>query len=53
MERNNDNGSRPRRAASFRREDTTEERLVKLEAVLGQGANDLSEAVPLLALIKC
>jgi len=37
------------RAAGFRREDTTEQRLDKLEAVLAQGTNNLSEAVPLLA----
>jgi predicted ATPase/class 3 adenylate cyclase len=37
------------RAAGFRREDTADQRLDKLEAVLGQGTNDLSEAVPLLA----
>jgi class 3 adenylate cyclase len=37
------------RAAGFRREDTAEQRLEKLEAVLAQGTNDLSEAVPLLA----
>jgi predicted ATPase/class 3 adenylate cyclase len=37
------------RAACFRREDTDEQRLEKLEAVLSQGTNDLSEAVPLLA----
>ena len=37
------------RAASFRREDTDAERLEKLEAVLAQGTNDLSEALPLLA----
>jgi class 3 adenylate cyclase len=37
------------RAAGFRREDTTEQRLAKLEAVLAQGTNDLREAVPLLA----
>jgi class 3 adenylate cyclase len=36
------------RAAGFRREDTPEQRLAKLEAVLAQGTNDLSEAVPLL-----
>jgi AAA ATPase domain/Adenylate and Guanylate cyclase catalytic domain len=36
------------RAAGFRREDTAEQRLDKLEAVLAQGTNDLSEAVPLL-----
>src|SRR5215471_8361367 len=37
------------RAAGFRREDTPEQRLDKLEALLAQGTNDLSEAVPLLA----
>jgi class 3 adenylate cyclase len=37
------------RAAGFRREDTDEQRLAKLEAVLSRGTNDLSEAVPLLA----
>jgi predicted ATPase/class 3 adenylate cyclase len=37
------------RAAGFRREDTPEQRLAKLEAVLAQGTNDLSGAVPLLA----
>ena len=37
------------RAAGFRREDTHEQRLDKLEAVLAQGTNDLSEIVPLLA----
>src|SRR6476646_2570376 len=37
------------RAAGFRREDTAEQRLTKLEAVLAQGTNDLSEVVPLLA----
>jgi hypothetical protein len=37
------------RAAGFRREDTPEQRLDKLEAVLAQGTNDLSQAVPLLA----
>jgi len=37
------------RAAGFRREDTDEQRLAKLQAVLAQGTNDLSEAVPLLA----
>ena len=34
------------RAAGFRREDTAEQRLAKLEAVLAQGTNDLSEAGP-------
>ena len=37
------------RAAGFRREDTAEQRLDKLETLLAQGTNDLSEAVPLLA----
>ena len=37
------------RAAGFRREDTPEQRLDKLKAVLAQGTNDLSQAVPLLA----
>jgi class 3 adenylate cyclase/predicted ATPase len=37
------------RAAGFRREDTAEQRLAKLEAILAQGTNDLNEAVPLLA----
>jgi class 3 adenylate cyclase/tetratricopeptide (TPR) repeat protein len=37
------------RAAGFRREDTTEQRLTKLEAVLARAANDLSEVTPLLA----
>ena len=37
------------RAAGFRREDTPEQKLAKLEAVLALGTNDLSEAVPLLA----
>ena len=37
------------RAAGFRREDTAEQRLDKLEAVLAQATNDISEAVPLLA----
>src|SRR5215468_1604584 len=37
------------RAAGFRRDDTADQRLDKLEAVLAQGTNDLSEAVPLLA----
>jgi predicted ATPase len=36
-------------AAGFRREDTAEQRLAELEAVLAQGTNDLREAVPLLA----
>jgi len=37
------------RAARFRREDTVEQRLEKLAAVLALATNDLSEAVPLLA----
>jgi hypothetical protein len=37
------------RAAGFRRDDTADQRLDKLEAVLAQGTNDLSEVVPLLA----
>jgi class 3 adenylate cyclase/tetratricopeptide (TPR) repeat protein len=37
------------RAADFRRDDTDEQRLNKLEEVLVRGTNDLSEAVPLLA----
>jgi class 3 adenylate cyclase len=37
------------RAAGFRREDTPDQRLDKLEAVLGQATNDLGEAAPLLA----
>jgi class 3 adenylate cyclase/tetratricopeptide (TPR) repeat protein len=37
------------RAAGFRREDTDEQRLAKLEAVLAKGTDDLSQVVPLLA----
>jgi predicted ATPase len=37
------------RAAGLRRDDTDEQRLHKLEKLLAQGTNDLSEAVPLLA----
>jgi tetratricopeptide (TPR) repeat protein len=37
------------RAAGFRREDTAEQRLDRLAAVLALGTNDLSEAVPLIA----
>jgi class 3 adenylate cyclase len=37
------------RSAGLRREDTPEQRLEKLEAVLAQGTNDLSQVVPLLA----
>jgi hypothetical protein len=39
------------RAAGFRREDTGEQRLDKLEAVLAQATNDLDEAAPLLAAL--
>src|SRR5262245_34226083 len=37
------------RAAGFRREDTSEQRLDKLEAVLRQATNDLGEVAPLIA----
>ena len=37
------------RTAGFRRDDTDEQRLTKLEAVLALAATDLGEAVPLLA----
>src|SRR5262249_49804103 len=37
------------RAAGFRREDTSEQRLGKLETVLGEGTKDIGEAAPLLA----
>jgi hypothetical protein len=37
------------RAAGFRREDTTEQRLDKLEAVLAQAIGDLDKAAALLA----
>jgi len=36
------------RAAGFRREDTTEQRLDKLEALLAQATNDVSAVAPLL-----
>jgi class 3 adenylate cyclase len=39
------------RAAGFRREDSAEQRLDKLEALLGQATNDLSEALPVLAAL--
>jgi class 3 adenylate cyclase/predicted ATPase len=39
------------RAAGFRRDDTDEQRLAKLEAVLAQATNDLDEAAPLLAAL--
>jgi class 3 adenylate cyclase/tetratricopeptide (TPR) repeat protein len=41
--------SRLERAAGFRREDTTEKRLDKLEALLAQAINDISRAAPLIA----
>ena len=37
------------RAAGFRREDTAEQRLAKLETLLAQSIEDLDEGVPLLA----
>jgi class 3 adenylate cyclase/tetratricopeptide (TPR) repeat protein len=37
------------RAAGFRRDDTDEQRLSKLETVLAQATNDLGEVVPLMA----
>jgi class 3 adenylate cyclase len=37
------------RAAGFRRDDSDQQRLTKLETVLALAANDLGEAVPLLA----
>jgi class 3 adenylate cyclase len=37
------------RAAGFRRDDTSEQRLEKLEAVLLQATNDINEIAPLLA----
>src|SRR5215468_339267 len=43
--------TRLERAAEFRREDTAEQRLAKLERVLGQATDDLSDAVPLLAAL--
>src|SRR5215469_1733747 len=39
------------RAAGFRREDTAEQRLDKLEALLRRATNDLAEALPLLAAL--
>jgi tetratricopeptide (TPR) repeat protein len=39
------------RAAGFRREDTADQRLDKLEAVLAQATNDLGEGAPLLAAL--
>jgi class 3 adenylate cyclase/predicted ATPase len=43
--------TRLERTAGFRREDTAEQRLQKLEAILSQATNDLGEAVPLLAAL--
>jgi class 3 adenylate cyclase len=39
------------RAAGFRRDDTDEQRLDKLEAVLAQGSKNLTEAFPLMAAL--
>jgi predicted ATPase len=39
------------RGAGFRREDTVDQRLDKLEALLAQATNDLGEAAPLLAAL--
>ena len=39
------------RAAGFRREDTAEQRLDKLESLLRRATNDLGEALPLLAAL--
>ena len=43
--------ARLERAAGFRREDTDEQRLNKLEAILGESTEDLGDAVPLLAAL--
>src|SRR5215469_15997239 len=43
--------TRLERAAGLRRDDTVEQRLNKLEAMLGQTTNELSDAVPLLAAL--
>jgi class 3 adenylate cyclase len=43
--------TRLERAAGFRREDTDEQRLKKLEALLGETTEDLDNAVPLLAAL--
>lgn len=37
------------RSAGFRRDDTDEQRLIKLETVLARGADDLGDVVPVLA----
>ena len=39
------------RAAGFQREDTDEQRLAKLEALLAEATNDLNEAAPLVAAL--
>jgi len=43
--------TRLERAAGFRRDDTAEQRLAKLERVLCQATDDLGDAVPLLAAL--
>ena len=43
--------ARLERAAGFRRGDTDEQRLEKLEALLAQAGNDLTEVVPLVATL--
>jgi class 3 adenylate cyclase/tetratricopeptide (TPR) repeat protein len=43
--------TRLERAAGFRREDTAEQRLDKLERMLGQATDDLGDAVPLIAAL--
>jgi class 3 adenylate cyclase/tetratricopeptide (TPR) repeat protein len=43
--------TRLERAAGFRRDDTAEQRLDKLEAVLGQATDDLGEIAPLVATL--
>src|SRR6516165_2955110 len=43
--------TRLERAAGFRRDDTAEQRLAKLERVLCQATDDLSDAVPLVAAL--
>jgi class 3 adenylate cyclase/predicted ATPase len=43
--------ARLERAAGFRREDTAEQRLNTLEAILGEATGDLGDAVPLLAAL--
>jgi predicted ATPase len=43
--------ARLERAAGFGREDTAEQRLSKLEAMLGEATSNLGDAVPLLAAL--